>query len=452
LSSSTLIDKLKKDDLKHIKSVLYSKKHSVLVEWLRMLAAGAVLGVLYAWRGGQSLLFLLAVVGALLLGGLLLHLFGPRRIRLERTVTPARPVAGDSLRVQVQVSFTSRIPLPWMIITDDWGSASHQELLFPGFRRSFSYAYTLKEVPRGFHQLRGCRVIWGDLPGWFTGRHEPAGTAAFKVQPAPLYLGYMTPEGGILSGQAGYAKRGRDSNAEAQDVREYAPGDPVNRIHWKNSARRGALQSRVPEQERGRMTCVVLDNSAESYEIPYHALAPRALRGLTPPAFEQAVSAVTGQLLSAERSGAYVQLFTGGWPEGMARHEGLGKLPVRVLDFLTSVAPDGERKLPQLLEDASRGWIPGMTVVIITGQLNEESAKAIARYLVQGVRIDLYYVWDLPAPQPASARQEGIHVKGTISDSLSRLGAKVYCLDVALSAGGHREVEFHEPTGKPTIR
>ncbi|MFC3750401.1 DUF58 domain-containing protein [Paenibacillus sp. GCM10012306] len=417
-----------------------------------MLSAGGVIGVLYAWRGGQALLFLLSIVVLLLLGGLLLQLFGPRRIKVERTVTPARPVAGDTLRVQVQVSFISRIPLPWMIIFDDWGSVWHQELLFPGFRRSFSYSYTLKELPRGVQRLRACKAVWGDLPGWFTGSSKPAGEATVKVMPAPLYFRWSAPEGGVLPDQIRMAKWSRGGSEEAVDIRQYAPGDPLNRIHWKNSARRGVLQSRVPEKERGRMICVVLDNCAASYEVPYGALVARGRRGERPSGFEQAVSAATGQLLAAEHSGAYMQLFTGGWPEGLARHEGLGKVPARVLDMLTEIAPNGARSLPELLEDAARGWIPGMAVAVITGRLTEDSAKAIARYLVQGVKMDLYYVWDLPAPQGGSTGREESSSAGSISDSLRRLGATLFCLDGALPAYGHGEVEFHESAGKPTIR
>lgn len=413
--------------------------------------AGAA-GTLYVWRGGQPLLFLFLAAVLLMAGGLLIRLFGPRRIKLERQVTPIRPVAGDTVRVRVQLHFSSRIPLPWMTITDDWGGVYHQELLFPGFRRTFSYIYELQELPRGVHHLQGCEVTWGDLGGWFTGGSRPAGEGLIKVLPAPLDGSWAVPDGGVLPGQTGYAKSGRGSSEEAMDIREYAPGDPLNRIHWKNSARRGSLQSRVPEQERGRMICVVLDNYAKNYEIPYAALQPRKQRGENRPPFEGAVSAAMGQLLSAEQAGAYMQFFTGGWPEGMARHEGLGKLPVRVLDILTEVAADGERNLPQLLEDASSGWIPGMTIAIVTGRLTEESAKAIARYLVQGVKMELYYLWDQPAPRANGTGRDQPAPAGSIAVSLSRLGARMYCLDKALPVYGHREVEFHASGGKPTTR
>lgn len=433
-----------------------------------MLAIAAVLGALYAWRGGASLLFLLIASGLLMIGGFLLQAFGPRRVKIVRSISPARPAAGDTLTVEVQVSFSTRLPLPWMIIADYWGSGCHQELLFPGFRRSFHYVYKLQQVPRGIHQLQGSRMSWGDLPGLFTGGCCPGGTMSFKVLPRPLYIGGALPESSLMSGDGDVLllKRSRSSSGEAAEIRDYTPGDPLSRIHWKNSARKGTLQSRVPEREEGRMSCIVLANSPEDYEIPYGALVSRGRRDTLPLPFERAVSTAMGLLLSAERSGTYVQLFSGGWPEGMARHEGLGRIPGRVQDMLTEITPSGTRSLSRLLEDASQGWIPGMTVVVITGRLEEEAARTLARFLVQGVRVELYYVWDQPAPaagstvadilrNPAGSDGPAAEYKhraaGTIGGSLARLGAKTYCLHNPVPADGNKEAKVHEFPGRPTL-
>ncbi|HEY4429759.1 MAG TPA: DUF58 domain-containing protein [Paenibacillus sp.] len=453
MSSSSLMDQQKKD-AGSVKSFSYPRSRSALIEWLRMLTVAGMIGVLYAWRGGPSLLFLLIVIGVIMLGGLMLQLSGPRNMKLVRTITPARPVAGNTLYVKVQLSFSSRLPLPWMTIADYWGDSHHQKLLFPGFKRSFSYTYTIENISRGHHHLLGCRVTWGDFPGWFTGRSEPDGGQSFKVLPAPLYFGGIVPESGFMMGDTMYSRRGRNISDEALESRDYEPGDPLSRIHWKNSARTGALQSKVPEREKARMTCIVLANEPLTYVVPTDALKPRGSRDESPPAFEKAVSTAMGLLLSAERSGAYVQLFSGGWPEGMARHEGLGKIPGRVLDILTEISPDGTRNLSQLLEDASRGWIPGMTVAIITGRLEAESAKVIAKFLVQGVKVELYYAWDQSAPMHGETKVLEIQhpVRGTVGDSLARLGARMFCLDDALPAFRVREVEYHESSGKPTLR
>ncbi|WP_198015884.1 DUF58 domain-containing protein [Paenibacillus sp. HW567] len=444
MSSSSLTE-----HTENVKSLTLPSGRTALGEWLRMLLAAGVIASLYAWRGGASLLFLLTACGFLMLGGLLLQLLGPRQVKVTRSLSPLRPVAGDTLTVEVQVSFSAGIPLPWMIVADHYGGGVHQHLLFPGFRRSLAFTYKLYEVPRGIHTLHGCSVSWGGLTGLFTGGCQPEGKDSFKVLPRPLYLGGAVPDSGVIAGDIMLKRRNRNYNAEAADIREYSPGDPLSRIHWKSSARKGALQSRVPEREEGHMSCIVLASSPRDYEIPSGALAPRSQRGIGTPAFERAVSAAMGLMLSAERSGSYVQLFSGGWPEGMARHEGLGQIPGRVQDMLTEIAPDGERSLSRLLEDASRGWIPGMTVAVITGRLTEESARTIVRFLVQGVKVELYYVWDGPAPAASEPKKRAAD---TIGGSLARLGARVYCLSDVSPAYGYKGADIRECSEKSTPR
>ncbi|WNS41635.1 DUF58 domain-containing protein [Paenibacillus sp. MMS20-IR301] len=423
---------------------------SALWEWGRMLALIALALGLYLWRGGESLLLLLITCGLVSLGGLLLQLCGPRKLTVLRTVSPPRPSAGDNVTVKVQIRFVSTIPLPWIIVTDEWSGGGHKELLFPGFRRSFTYTYTLESVSRGVHRLNSSSLVWGDLPGLFTGGWRQTGRESFRVLPRALYTGWMRPDSHPLPGEYVLPGRGKQGSAEAADIRDYAPGDPLSRIHWKSSARKGTLQSKTPEREAGRMNCIVLANSPEDYEIPYGALVPRGQRAAVMPAFEQAVSAAMGMLLTAERTGAYIQLYSGGWPEGMARHEGLGQIPGRVQNLLTEITPTGTQSLSRLLEDASRSWIPGMTVSVITGRLEEAAARTLARYLVQGLKVELYYVWDLPSPGNGGGGAPVQKPAGTIAGSLMRLGARIHCLNDVSPAQVHKEAEYYGPPGKPT--
>lgn len=399
-------------------------------EWLRAVGTTGAAAVLYLWHGRQIAEFLLSVSILLMAGGLLLRFLGPRAVKIERTVTPARPSAGDSVTVEAHIRLRSRLPLPWLAVEDTWTQGTGHVLLFPGFRRAMTYSYKLNRLSRGVHQIRASRAAWGDPCGWFTGHADAEGTAIVKVKPRPLYYGRNAVHG--MTGTAGEEtiRSGFRDGGEAADIRDYAPGDPLNRIHWKNTARRGTLQTRTPERQKGRMTCIVLDNRAAGYTPPGSALGPRGQRAVQPEAFELAVSAAYGLLLEAERSGSYVQWFSGGWPEGMPRYEGLGNLPERVADLLTDISADGTRRLDQLLEDASRCWIPGMTASVITGVLEEETAKLLARLLALGVQVDLYYAWDAEVPRRRSAGTGTAENKAeTLAGTLTRLGARLYRLE-----------------------
>lgn len=410
-------------------------------EWLRALAGIAVTGALYAELGGQGLRYLLYFGGLLLALGLLYSLLGPRSVEAVRSAGPAYPVAGGAVEIKVELRFRTPLPLFWLVYTDQWNGLRHRELLFPGFRRRLTFRYRLENVPRGSYRLHHSGIVWGDPAGLFTSGKELTGTAGFKVRPVPLRLeassGWSIPAGGGPQ----FASPDRDGT-ETGDKRAYVPGDPANRIDWKSSARTGTLYSRVQNGERGRMICILLDNGAKSYTPPASKLGPRSGTGAPDQAFERAVSAAFGLLLDAERTGAYAQLFTGGWPEGGAKHEGLGIIPLSTIDLLTEIAPEGARRVPRLMEDAAHHWIPGMTAAVITGALDSDLAQAAARLLMQGVKVEVYYSWDQDAPG----------MKGSVGNSLTKLGARLYRLDNPLFAGGTSTYAAQAADGKHAAR
>lgn len=52
----------------------------------------------------------------------------------------------------------------------------------------------------------------------------------------------------------------RGEGLDFYGVREYQPGDPLGRVHWRTTARRGALVVREFERERGMRLVILIDN------------------------------------------------------------------------------------------------------------------------------------------------------------------------------------------------
>jgi uncharacterized protein (DUF58 family) len=84
-----------------------------------------------------------------------------------------------------------------------------------------------------------------------------------EVLPAPTQLGRHSPpaSGGVLVG-FGSSRRSGDST-EFSEIREYQAGDPLKRVAWKASARRGKLLVRKYEVEERDLVWFVLDASVE---------------------------------------------------------------------------------------------------------------------------------------------------------------------------------------------
>lgn len=209
---------------------------SHLIEWARgVMIWSASLG-LYLWFGGESLRLVWWVTTTLLVGGVLTSLFGPAKITISHTSSPTCIQEGDPVEIAVRITFHSILPLPWLVITDRFGSRAYRKLLFPGMRRRLEYTYRLNHVPRGIWSPVCSQVEWGDLFGWFRRNRGLQGTGSgVIVLPRPLEWpeAMMPAHGSEMDREAEHTHRNVWNEIRGSTVRDYMPGDPMNRIHWK---------------------------------------------------------------------------------------------------------------------------------------------------------------------------------------------------------------------------
>lgn len=85
-------------------------------------------------------------------------------------------------------------------------------------------------------------------------------------------------------------------------VRNYMPGDPLNRIHWKNSARSGKLQTMLPSSGWSSNTNIWLYSGSDGY--------PALTASEQQAAYELAVSAAAGLAEYLESIGIMYTLST----------------------------------------------------------------------------------------------------------------------------------------------
>jgi hypothetical protein len=164
-------------------------------------------------------------------------------------------------------------------------------------------------------------------------------------------------------------------------VRDYVPGDPMNRIHWKNSAKLGRLQSFMPHEGYGSRQGVVLDTSLQGY-AGLGALKPED-------AFEDAVSAAAGFVSRLIRYRIPYQLCMdradlAGQP---IEHKGVSKEQQNTLvpfasAQLTGKDPVRNRSFEKSLSPSQKNtdW------AIITGVFHQGAAVAAIKLLNEGSR------------------------------------------------------------------
>jgi uncharacterized protein (DUF58 family) len=186
---------------------------------------------------------------------------------------------GDSVAVRLTVRNAGWLPVPWVLMEDLLPSAKGQppvlsRLKVKGKRIQIGMirgggeavlSYKLRMNMRGYYQVGPLLLEGGDLFGLhrrYRVETEPHYVLVYpKVVPLEGYdLASRRPVGEIRLTHRLYEDPTRISG-----VREYRAGDPLNRVHWRATARTGTLHCKVYEPSTIAGITVLLDFHAAGY-------------------------------------------------------------------------------------------------------------------------------------------------------------------------------------------
>jgi len=122
------------------------------------------------------------------------------------------------------------------------------------------------QTPRvGYHGLHGLSLEVRGGPGLFEVPLTFANPFGVEVMPRAFALAMRSPRGGRSRMVADEGRPGPLSGdgMELRELREHRPGDPLKRVAWKASARRGQLMVRDYEREERDVVWLLLDASVE---------------------------------------------------------------------------------------------------------------------------------------------------------------------------------------------
>lgn len=188
-----------------------------------------------------------------------------RGLRVERTVEPARCVAGDHVLARWR-------PAGWPVRLGalhrsfDIDADLRLGTLRGGRRpaRTGAREWRVGPVPRGDHPLGAPAVRVRDPLGLArrVRRAEWSGTTRVRAVPAAVPIARLALAD-HLPGVLGARRRAAEEAGELDRVREYRAGDPLGRIHWGHTARRGKLHTKEmrSHEATGSGVEVVLDGA-----------------------------------------------------------------------------------------------------------------------------------------------------------------------------------------------
>ncbi|WP_144762975.1 DUF58 domain-containing protein [Curtobacterium sp. 9128] len=194
----------------------------------------------------------------------------------------------------------------------------------------------------------------------------PASTALSAIDTGALAGAVSADEGRV----------GQGGSADDSELRPYRPGDPIRRVHWAQSARRGELHVRQTTQAQPPEAVIALDLRRESYQqLGRDDLAELADLG-GDAAFEHAVvvAASVARALAARTSRVVLVTDDLG---GATRHTGDAGGLTDVLVGLADVRLRGDaRPVTDVLPDVRGRDVHGMTAVV-TGHCTAEQAAEL---------------------------------------------------------------------------
>lgn len=359
-------------------------------------------------------------VALLTLGGILLLIVGVSTlwknislagVSYQRSFDRTRVFPGEPVKMTVTIQNDKWLPLTWLRFRDELPVSPDQDSVISQTSAELSGRHLLQYTlamqsherlerettlyfpKRGFYRLGPVTYESGDIFTLFTieRQHKYLDTLIIYPQIYPLEeLGLPAKE---PFGEIRVRRSLFTDPIRTQGIRDYEPHDRFRDVHWKATARRGALQTKVYDPTTG-MTITVFLNVAT---FPKHWM------GFDPDLLERAVSVAASVANYAIQQGWGAGVYANGSvpnsdqpirvPPGRSPDQ-LG----RVLEALAAVTEfaTSSIELMMLRESPRLPWVS--TLVLVSAVVTEEIMIALLRLKEAGRRVVLISLAEEPPP------------------------------------------------------
>lgn len=227
-----------------------------------LVASGVVFGFRDLTRFG-TLLLLLPFAAALLVRS------RKARMRITRTVEPARPSVGQDAVVALQLQNRGSTRSPALLAEEriDYTLGDRPRFVIEAMppEGSRTVSYPVRTQTRGRHRLGPLGVAIDDPFGLAHRAAVLQGQSEFLVLPRIHRLGPGLSLGSGVGTEGDQAHLLALHGDDDVTVRDYRDGDDLRRIHWPSTARTGELMVRQEDRPAQRRAVLVLDPRPEGH-------------------------------------------------------------------------------------------------------------------------------------------------------------------------------------------
>jgi uncharacterized protein (DUF58 family) len=269
-------------------------------------------------------------------------------------------------------------------------------------------ATAVRYARRGVYQVESFDASAMDPLGVFAFTKHVACDGELVVYPMPEPMRSVGLSG---AGRYGWQEMTtalmRGYGVDPDGVREYAPGDPLRRIHWRQTARTGKLNVIEFEEPESISIAIILDLQRGT-DVGEEADST----------LEYAVRLAASVAYQAVQQGASVQLIAPtGWSQSettesilrAAALSGRGQTHLfTILDALARVEAQAAETISELTESALQSIAPGTTALVVTSRPAVGLPDALCQHTLTGANAVVVYIDPNTFPKGArlAAREE----------------------------------------------
>lgn len=270
---------------------------------------------------------------------------------------------GGWLGEHLTVSNHSRfLPVGWVELQEVSDMPDHGGAMVVSLPSSSFDTWTLRTLckQRGAFTLGPVSVVSSDPLGLFKKGRVTGDPYSFLVYPATRDLPRLFVPVSDLAGESASRQYTQVLTPNAAGIREYAPGDSFNRVHWKTTARVGKLMVKEFDLEESTKIWIVLDmqEAVQSGE----AAESTEEYGVT------AAASIAKKYLEA---GLSVGLISHGDTEVVLNARTGSNQQGLIMEALALIRARGSMGLEEVLSSHEPGFDRFFTVVVITSSADE---------------------------------------------------------------------------------
>lgn len=354
---------------------------------------------------------------------LLLAWLNTRALEVNVERRTLRGQVGQEAEELIEVRNLSYLPKMWVELEDPSDLPGHQSrraVVIPG-RGLRSWVVSTILQRRGLFDWGPLRVRGGDPFGIFYTERDYGVRQQILVYPRVVDLPRFQTPPASLPGEGRFRRRTHYITPNASGIRDWAPGDPLSRIHWRSTAHTGELMVKTFELDptsdiwviadmEGAIQAGEGDESTEEYTVTIAA-------------------SVAQRYIASNRS---VGLIAFGEDYTVVEAERGQQQLSRILESLAVAKASGEAPLGNLLIEEQRRFGRHTTLVLVTASTDSSWLSPLQSLVQRGVRASVVLV------DPSTFGGEGsplvLYGELTASDILTYVVAQGDDLAYALSS------------------